>query len=194
MQCGVQLLPDRTCEGDGVGAERARGGQGVPVLAVPGRVPEERLGRGGEGQETEAAAAAGVGEGDVERGRERGEEVEQGQAQQLGLQHRGAPHAHRPPHATAVPRGRGGSGRAVRRGGCLALAPLSTTPPDQGARGPGTETLKASDTRSWLQTEAVTVVAFGFPSTHLRPMHAASPGSAVADAPCFSTAYSKLNL
>jgi len=72
----VQLLPDRTCEGDGVGAERARGGQGVPVLAVAGRVSEERLGWGGEGQEAEAAAAAGVGEGDVERGRERGEEVE----------------------------------------------------------------------------------------------------------------------
>jgi hypothetical protein len=88
-----------TCEGDGVRAERARGGQGVPVLAVPGRVLEERLRRGGDG--LEAAAAAGVGEGDVERERQRGEEVEQGQAQQLGLQHRGAPHAHRPPHADA---------------------------------------------------------------------------------------------
>lgn len=71
----------------------------MPVLAVPGRVLEERLRRGGDG--LEAAAAAGVGEGDVERERQRGEEVEQGQTQQLGLQHRGAPHAHWPPHADA---------------------------------------------------------------------------------------------
>jgi hypothetical protein len=105
----------------------------VPVLAVPGRVLEERLRRGGDGLEA-AAAAAGVGEGDVERERQRGEEVEQGQAQQLGLQHRGAPHAHRPPHADAgVPLAAATLGSAGRR-------PLlrSTTPPDQGARGPGT--------------------------------------------------------
>jgi len=123
----------------------------VPVLAVAGRVPEERLGRGREGQEADAAAAAGVGEGDVERGRERGEEVEQGQAQQLGLQHRGAPHAHRPPHACHA--GDGGSGRAVQpAGGCLALAaawlcrpgpccarPLFLINRSLGARGPGTQ-------------------------------------------------------
>lgn len=117
----VQLLPDLTCEGDGVGADRARCGQRVPVLAVARRVPEERqllLGLGGDqGQEAEAAAAAGVGEGDVERGRERGEEVEQRQAQQLGLQHRGAPHAHRPPHASHG----GGSGRAAVAGPWLPL-------------------------------------------------------------------------
>ena len=66
----------------------------MPVLAVLARVLEERRGRAG-GEE----AAGGVGEGDVDGERERGEEVEQGDAEQLRLQHRRAqaPHAH-PPH------------------------------------------------------------------------------------------------
>jgi hypothetical protein len=98
----VQLYADgerRTCEDDGVGAERPWDGERVLVLAVPGRVLEERLDSGrarGEGQEE--APAVGIGEGDVDGERERGEEVEQGEAEQLRLQQRGTPHAH-PPHA-----------------------------------------------------------------------------------------------
>ena len=111
----VQLVQDdgETCEGDGAGAERARDGQRVLVLAVPGRVLEERrLRRGGGGGQEAGAPAAGVGEGDVERERECGEEVEQRDAQQLRLQHWRAPHAHPPHHPRRVIVG-GGAGLLV---------------------------------------------------------------------------------
>lgn len=84
------------------------------MRAVVARVLEERRrrrgGAGGAEEEVEGQAARGVGEGDVERERERGEEVEQREAEQLVLQQRGPPHAH-PRHAARPSQ----SARADRR-------------------------------------------------------------------------------